>query len=370
MSKLGINTGSVANDGTGDTLRAGAIKINSNFDEIYNSLGDGSNILVGFGKTVISIDSSSYKVGIGSTIPRERLDIDGNVYVSGIITAFKLLSNLEGNVYSAGIVTSSAYYIGTDQVISSGRELKNILSLDNITLSTIENAIKSDPNDFDTLNVSGITSLGFSAPTGGVVVGKGSTSLIVNGSLLVENISRFLNNVTLTENLEIQKNLNILGIVTATTFFGQVNSGIVTSNIASIGSLTVSGSSILQGFYSSGISTISVTGNGNAFVVDDNTNPGITPFVVGAGGSVGIKTSRAHYSLQVGSAYTKAISTKISGALRADKVIGIHTISIPTGNYGGLSPTIDAFGIPTDMIFDCLYEPAGQIYPVDYGTLS
>ena len=128
MSKLGINTGSVANDGTGDTLRAGAIKINSNFDEIYNSLGDGSNILVGFGKTVISIDSSSYKVGIGSTIPRERLDIDGNVYVSGIITAFKLLSNLEGNVYSAGIVTSSAYYIGTDQVISSGRELKNILS--------------------------------------------------------------------------------------------------------------------------------------------------------------------------------------------------------------------------------------------------
>ena len=39
MGKSVIGNGSSANDGTGDTLRAAATKINSNFTEIYNLLG-------------------------------------------------------------------------------------------------------------------------------------------------------------------------------------------------------------------------------------------------------------------------------------------------------------------------------------------
>jgi len=44
MAFQGISTGTTPNDGTGDTLITGAIKINSNFSEIYNALGDGSTI--------------------------------------------------------------------------------------------------------------------------------------------------------------------------------------------------------------------------------------------------------------------------------------------------------------------------------------
>ena len=44
MAKLGISTGTNPNDGTGDTLLDGAFKINSNFDEIYSSIGDGTNL--------------------------------------------------------------------------------------------------------------------------------------------------------------------------------------------------------------------------------------------------------------------------------------------------------------------------------------
>ena len=44
MAKSVLNIGSAANDGTGDTLRGGATKINSNSDELYNSLGDGTNL--------------------------------------------------------------------------------------------------------------------------------------------------------------------------------------------------------------------------------------------------------------------------------------------------------------------------------------
>ena len=43
MAKAAIGVGTSANDGTGDDLRSGAIKINANFDEIYNELGDGTN---------------------------------------------------------------------------------------------------------------------------------------------------------------------------------------------------------------------------------------------------------------------------------------------------------------------------------------
>ena len=42
MAKYTINRGTTANDGTGDNLRAGANKVNLNFDEIYTAIGDGT----------------------------------------------------------------------------------------------------------------------------------------------------------------------------------------------------------------------------------------------------------------------------------------------------------------------------------------
>lgn len=45
MAKQGISTGSTPNDGTGDTLLAATLKINSNFNEVYNVFGDGNNLV-------------------------------------------------------------------------------------------------------------------------------------------------------------------------------------------------------------------------------------------------------------------------------------------------------------------------------------
>ena len=45
MPKQILDTGTVANDNTGDTLRVGGQKINDNFSEVYNALsGDGTTI--------------------------------------------------------------------------------------------------------------------------------------------------------------------------------------------------------------------------------------------------------------------------------------------------------------------------------------
>lgn len=42
MAKQTINTGTVANDATGDSIRAGAQKINANFDELYSLIANGN----------------------------------------------------------------------------------------------------------------------------------------------------------------------------------------------------------------------------------------------------------------------------------------------------------------------------------------
>ena len=42
MAKTSIGVGSSANDGTGDPLRTAMQSTNSNFDELYTLLGNGS----------------------------------------------------------------------------------------------------------------------------------------------------------------------------------------------------------------------------------------------------------------------------------------------------------------------------------------
>ena len=49
MAKKIINTGTTDNDGTGDSLKVGAGKINDNFNEIYTTFGDGTNLTGGAG---------------------------------------------------------------------------------------------------------------------------------------------------------------------------------------------------------------------------------------------------------------------------------------------------------------------------------
>ena len=39
MAKQDLNIGTLANDGTGDTLRDGGTKVKANFDELYTALG-------------------------------------------------------------------------------------------------------------------------------------------------------------------------------------------------------------------------------------------------------------------------------------------------------------------------------------------
>ena len=81
MAKLGISTGTVANDGTGDTLNEAGTKSNANFDEVYTYLGDGTNL----GSTGTSqLVAGKLQVGAGeSTGDANIATFNGSVNLNG-----------------------------------------------------------------------------------------------------------------------------------------------------------------------------------------------------------------------------------------------------------------------------------------------
>ena len=131
MAKLGINTGSSADDGTGDSLRVGAGKINSNFNEVYSLLtGAGNN---------------------------------GTTLLSGIVTSITAGSNitLSGGPTGAIEITAAAL-TGTGFFTNNSTGIHTIGSV-GIGTTTAENN-------------------GLSVPLGNVKVGKGVTTLNLNVS--------------------------------------------------------------------------------------------------------------------------------------------------------------------------------------------
>ena len=63
MAKQAVGIGSSANDGSGDTLRSGATKINANFTEVYAALGNGTTLTdIIDANGVIDVSSGANKI--------------------------------------------------------------------------------------------------------------------------------------------------------------------------------------------------------------------------------------------------------------------------------------------------------------------
>jgi hypothetical protein len=276
----------------------------------------------GVGTVVIN---SGTRLGIGSAIPTAALDIAGDARVSGV-------------------TTTNSLNIGATQVISSARQLQNISSLDATTTATIESAIANAPNTFTDLRVTGISTF----TNGPVLIGTATTTgtasqpLQVTGGAYISG-NTGIGTTTPTSTLTVQGDARVSGVTTtnslnigatqvissarqlqniasldATTTatiesaianapntFADLNvTGITTLGITSATNLTA------QQLNVSGVSTISVNssidalritqlGTGNALVVEDSTNPDVTPFVVTSSGSVGIGTTDPTDKLEV-----------------------------------------------------------------------
>ena len=82
MAQLILNVGANANDGTGDTLRAAMIKVNSNFTELYNSPLGASSITISGNKINANASNADLELmpnGTGGVaFPAIRFD-DNNI---------------------------------------------------------------------------------------------------------------------------------------------------------------------------------------------------------------------------------------------------------------------------------------------------
>ena len=263
--------------------------------------------------------------GIGTS-----LLVQGNARITGILTVGTGSITIDGvnntitgviNTNATGISTVGSLSIGATSVISAGRQLQNIASLDATTTATIESAVANAPNTFTDLNITGISTLGVTSTTNltsqqlnvsgistlGITTATNLTSQQLNvsgistlgiataSSLVVSGISTL--GVTSTTNLTSQQ-LNVSGISTLgiTTASSLVVSGISTLGVTSTTNLTSQSLSV------SGISTFT---NGPVLVgTATSTGTASQPLQVTGGayvsGNLGIGTANPTANLQVG----------------------------------------------------------------------
>ena len=226
MARVAINTGSIANDGTGDTLRAAGGIINSNFSDIYNYFGDGTNLNFSGGNwevTAVGINTLS-SVGIGTTNPRFALEVgavgasgtslwvNGNARVTGILTVGTASIVLDGalNTISVGsgvtingdtgIIDATSIVVGGTTITGAGVtriEAGSGISVDQNTGQVTITATGGGGESYWAQNSTGINT------TSNVGIGTttASSALTVKGDTSLET-------------------LNVSGI---STFGGQIN---------------------------------------------------------------------------------------------------------------------------------------------------
>ena len=187
-----------------------------------------SNFTIDENGLIFNVGSSG--VGIGTSLPKATLDVLGTANVTGVLTATTLstpqLNATRINV--TGVTTTGSLNIGSNEVLSSSRQLKNIASLDAVTTATIESAIANAPNDFTSLNVTGIGTIQRLNVTDANIIGVATVGFVTATNLNISGIAT-INNArisTATIGFTTSTNSWVSGVSTIGT--ANINVGIVT----------------------------------------------------------------------------------------------------------------------------------------------
>ena len=180
-----INRGSVANDGTGDNLRAGAEKVNANFTEIYTAIGDGTTI----SGVVKFADDSSTVASISAN--GETIRVLGGTGITTTISGNDLTLAVDGT-----ILTGTSTNTLTNKTINGpDNTLTNIAntSLSNSTITLTGDTGTNAVDLGDTLTVSGTAN---------------QITTSQSGDTLTLGLA---NNVTIPNNLIVTGDFSVLG---------------------------------------------------------------------------------------------------------------------------------------------------------------
>ena len=265
MARQGIFTGFTPNDGLGDSLASGAVKVNANFTEIYNTFGDGTNLSVSAGsggtwtKAAETGIVTSKNVGIGTTLPTAALYVSGNVQLTGITTGTFVGdgSGLTG-VTAVGqgvVIKDSGTLIGVAQSINLDRNLDVVSAFGgNVTVSAAD-------------------TVGFAWTAG---ISTSSNYAVSAGVATVATTAGFANTATLAYNADFATQAGIVtyagasGVATESGFTQYAFLAGVSTYAPTAGFSTLSGYAT-----TTGIATVAQNLTGTPSITIDNINSAI-----------------------------------------------------------------------------------------------
>lgn len=162
MARQIINTGTNANDGSGDTLRKAGQKINTNFTELYNILGGDSNTLYGnvrFGNNELIYEGyveNDFETVLTATEPTQDNiitlpDSTGEVILDvaeqDLLNKHLYNTKIDGDLRLHGVSGTGYYKINYEGVVDSGTDLLiNLPDLQDSDTIVFENDIQTLSN--------------------------------------------------------------------------------------------------------------------------------------------------------------------------------------------------------------------------------
>ncbi len=299
MGKKVINRGVSANDGSGDNLRAGALKINENFDELYTALGDGSTLLTGTYVTTSASQVLANKTISGATntitnIPSSALStlpnskLDNSSITIGDDTSTNFSVDLGGSfeiVGGSGIntaITNNRIELSTDGSIVTESSTD---TLSNKTISGATNTFNQIPNsalDNNSISIGGVSlALGGtdatpalnlsdanSYPTTSLVgtienaqlTGSITNDKLVNSKITIGDDTSTNFDLNLGESFEIVGNSPISTAITNNRI--ELSLGSIPNSTLANSSITLGTDSISLGGSTTSIAGLSLTGSG------------------------------------------------------------------------------------------------------------
>ena len=119
MAYQSLGVGTNANDGSGDTLRAGGAKINDNFVELYTKFGDASSLCSGISATatVVSLTAPNISGVVAGTQTSATITTLATTTVNGTTGNFGTATVAAGSITDSSGAISKPH---NDRNICSG----------------------------------------------------------------------------------------------------------------------------------------------------------------------------------------------------------------------------------------------------------
>jgi hypothetical protein len=230
---------------TGITTFSGIIDANAGLDVAGGSTFDNINVTgiatVGTTLDVNGLaDLTNVNVSVAATIASADINggtIDATVIGGSSPAAGTFTHLVYDSSSTTGISTVGSLYVGSTKVLSTEGglvTLSGIQTVDATTIATLENLLSLDPNDFSTLNVAGISTIGGLLDANGGLDVFGHTEL---DNLNVSGVATFaqsidasiLGNAGTATSLSTARNFEISGdvVATAVSFDGTGNVNLV-----------------------------------------------------------------------------------------------------------------------------------------------